>query len=70
MGATDGGERDTEGTVALQGVRGRDPCTPFPRPETRGLQVCAPPTPLKQKQAPPLSVTMLRSTTSCRHSPL
>lgn len=30
MGAADGGERDTEGTVALQGVCGKHPCTPFP----------------------------------------
>lgn len=28
MGATDGGECDTEGTVALQGGCGKHPCTP------------------------------------------
>lgn len=71
MGATDGGECDTEGTEALQGVCGRDPCTPFPllMGDERFTGLC-PPTPLKQKQAPPLIATMLRSTTSCRHSPL
>lgn len=40
--------------------------------EMRGLQVhlppSPPPTPLKQKQAPPLIVTMLRSTTVRVHS--
>lgn len=70
MGATYGGKCDTEGTVALQGVCGRDPCMPFPLliGDERFTGLC-PPTPLKQKRAPPLIVTTLRSSASRRHSP-
>lgn len=76
MGASDGGECDTEGTVAPQGVCGRDPCKPFPLGDERFTgssplppsPASPPPTPLKQKQAPPLIVKMLRSTTDRVHS--
>lgn len=70
MGAGDGGECDTEGTVAPQGVCGRDPCKPFPLlMGDERFTGSYPPTltPLKQKQAPPLIVTMLRSTTDRVH---
>lgn len=73
MGASDGGVCDTEGTVAPQGVCGRDPCKQFPLGDERFTgssppPPSPPPTPLKQKQAPPLIVTMLCSTTDRVHS--
>lgn len=67
MGAADGGECDTEGTVALQGVCGKHPRTPVPlfTGDERLTGLCPPPpTPFKQKRGRPLFVTILRSAAS------
>lgn len=71
MGATEGGECDTEGTEALQRVCGKHPCIPSPLLlGDERFAVGCPPTPFKQNQATSLVVPMLRLTTSSRDSPL